>query len=144
MTSILKHETIVVENYFDFQCSHALLPCRKHVSVCSSPGIAFRSSYCNQTREFVHFAKLKSSDLQPRSVYVAHPHLNTSQCTYIVQPVADPGFSGGANSQSGCSNLLFCNFISRKLHQNERNWAPPGGGGTRPWRPLRSANELLL
>ena len=35
--------------------------------------------------------------------------------------VADPGFSwGGANSQSRCANILFCNFFHRELHENER------------------------
>ena len=36
--------------------------------------------------------------------------------------MADPGFSWGANSQSGCANLFFC----RKLHENERIWTPRG------------------
>ena len=46
---------------------------------------------------------------------------------------------GGANSQSGCANLI---FFGRKLHENERILVP---GGARPWRPLRSAtvNSLL-
>ena len=56
MTSILKHE-IVVENYFDFQCSHMLLPSPKQASVCSLPHCIHEQSlspdkevcaFCNQ------------------------------------------------------------------------------------------------
>ena len=50
--------------------------------------------------------------------------------------VADPGFSRGgcANSQIG----IILQIFYRKLHENERIWT---GGGGRPWRLLRSANE---
>ena len=42
---------------------------------------------------------------------------------------------GGANSQSGCANLLFC----RKLHENERTWTV----GRVPGAPLRSATGCV-
>ena len=54
-------------------------------------------------------------------------------------PVADPGFSlgaGGTNSQSGCTNLLFCNFFCQKLYENQIIWTPMDPGGvTHPWHP---------
>ena len=55
----------------------------------------------------------------------------------IVIAVADPGFSQGgcANSQIG----IILQFFGRKLHENERIWT-----GGRPWRPLRSANAIIV
>ena len=34
--------------------------------------------------------------------------------------------TGGANPQGGDTNLLFRQIISRKLHENERNWTQRG------------------
>ena len=46
-------------------------------------------------------------------------------------PVADLGFSpGGAPTPKSAIIFQFC---PRKLHENERIWAPRGGA--RPWRP---------
>ena len=42
-------------------------------------------------------------------------------CTYQ-RRIQDFPEGGGTNSQSGCANLLFCNFFGRKLHENERIW----------------------
>ena len=48
-----------------------------------------------------------------------------------ISPVADLGFSpGGAPTPKSAIIFQFC---PRKLHENERIWAP--GGGARPWRP---------
>ena len=56
-------------------------------------------------------------------------------CTYQLRIQDFP--EGGANSQSGCTNLLFCIFFCRKLHENERIWTPSQAC---PWRPLGSPN----
>ena len=53
----------------------------------------------------------------------------------------DPGFprGGGAHLQGGGANLLF----GQKFPENcmKMKELRPKGGGPRPWRPLRSANE---
>ena len=55
----------------------------------------------------------------------------TDRCKNITFPVADPGFPrGGAPTPK--SAIIF-QFFSRKLHENERIWAPPGGA--RSWHP---------
>ena len=47
--------------------------------------------------------------------------------------VADPGLSGGANSQSVCANLLFCNFLPKTA----RKWKNLNLSGARiPGDPL--------
>ena len=149
MTSILKHE-IVVENYFDFQCNHTLPPCPKQASVCSLPGIAFMSSHCRQTREFVHFAtkvdaKLKSNDSGHRLLIdkMLSKILHKCLCRpsiFKYKPMqtyssgmADPGFYRGAsNSQSGCANLLFCNFFAENYMKMKEI---ASRGGMLPWSP---------
>ena len=56
---------------------------------------------------------------------------------YTVVPVADPGFSPEGRQLPKWGVLTY--FFGRKLHEIERIWTPRGG--TRPWRPLRSATE---
>ena len=65
-------------------------------------------------------------------------HTNVILCFLMWIPlptsVADPGFSWeGANFQSGCANLLFCNCFCQKLHENETIWTPGGGGARISW-----------
>ena len=51
-----------------------------------------------------------------------------------------PG-GGGANSQSGCTNL----FLSEKLHENERIWTPKGCESLAPSLdpPLEGINSIF-
>ena len=58
--------------------------------------------------------------------------------------VADPGFSRevgrGANSQSGCANVLFCKFSAKNFMKMEEIGAR---GSMYPWRPLGSATASI-
>ena len=56
------------------------------------------------------------------------PSLRSEQCRIEDFP------EGVANSQSGCANLLFCNFFA-KNYMKMKEFGPPGGS-----RPLGSAN----
>ena len=51
----------------------------------------------------------------------------------MLYPVADLGFSPGGGGAPTPKSAIIFQFCPRKLHENERIWAPRGGA--RPWRP---------
>ena len=65
--------------------------------------------------------------------------ISMSELDSVNSAVAYPGFSwsGCANSQDGCANLLFCNFLAENCIKM-KEFGPRG----RPWRPLRSATAM--
>ena len=46
----------------------------------------------------------------------------------------------GTGSSEGHASLFFCNFLAKKLHENEKIWT----GGGRPWRALWIRHWVLF
>ena len=89
-----------------------------------------------------------TSRLDSLLTFISHTHTHAHTRIRI--------FLRGANSQSGCANVLFCIFFYQKLHENERIWtggtslAPPGAdpvtgkGGQRNMKSMRPLSVAIF
>ena len=63
----------------------------------------------------------------------------------LILAVVGPGYPRrGRQIQGWGANLLFGQFFSQKVHENERNWTKPRGGTHRWYQCPRGIRQLLV